>query len=225
MKIMIVGDSLCLPRKENGISVKYDNIYPVLLSKRFKQYEFINFSKRSNTIVNVRSELNEIILYEPKVVIFQIGVVDCAPRIFSKRERYLIGKLPSILRNIIINKRKEKRNLIQSKNSLSKVYVKPTTFVQTYVDVINFLHNEIPDVKIILIPIVGFLKGLEVKSSGFNDNIELYNKFITKISEETVCHTLDILDLLTCEECFIDDFYHLSEKGHEVIFKKLVKFI
>jgi lysophospholipase L1-like esterase len=220
---MLLGDSLCLPRNENEKRVRYECLYPVLLNNS-SGLQIINFSRRSKTIVDIRSEIGEIVLYEPKVVILHIGIVDCAPRIFSKKEKIMYSRFPRILRDFVIRNRKKRRTNIQGKNPLRKVYVNPELFKKTYLEVISMLRQELCDLRIIIIPISGYLNRLELKSKGFKHNIDLYNQLLYQISNETNCELLNNSDMLLSSEYYVDDYYHLSETGHIAFFERLLKY-
>ena len=43
MRIVVIADSLGLPRSENGIKVRYESTYPFLLGRENKNHEIVNF--------------------------------------------------------------------------------------------------------------------------------------------------------------------------------------
>ena len=213
MRIVVIADSLGLPRSENGIKVRYESTYPFLLGRENKNHEIVNFSERSKTIIDARNEINEVLLYEPECIIVQIGIVDCAPRIFSIKEKFILSKLPASIRTRVIEYRKKKR-VSTKRNPLSKAYVKPDDFKKTYLDLIINLKRSNKELKIIIVPIIGFLKSLEMKSIGFSNNIRMYNDLLAEIANESKSSLIAIDLFFDREDCFVDDFYHLSEYGH-----------
>jgi hypothetical protein len=99
-RIVILGDSLSMPRPNEGIILEYT--YSYLLNKSF---EVINKSKRVNdTKLQILEQniLDDIDYLNPDIIIY-LGIVDCAPRLLSRNESRLINILPNKLRKIIIN--------------------------------------------------------------------------------------------------------------------------
>lgn len=141
-KILILADSLGLPKNENEDIVRYSYTWPSLLNQNLKNFEIINHSVRKRTIIVTKNQLAEIIMIEPHLVIFQIGVVDCAPRIFSLNDQKWLKRFPNFIKYYIINLRKNRRAKIQTENPLSKVYVKPELFKKTYLEIIVELKHE-----------------------------------------------------------------------------------
>ena len=223
-RILILADSLGLPRDENEDVVKYYNTWPSLFSQNFKQYEIINYSTRKRTIVSTFGQIDEIKLMEPHLIIFQIGVVDCAPRIFSEYDKKWLKKMPNFLKYWIINYRKKRRVKLQSKDSLNKVYVKPDVFKETYINLINALRYGFENLQVIILPIIANQSILDLKSPGFNDNISLYNKILVEVAESANAKLLDLSDINSYGK-FCSDGYHVNEFGNELIFKKVSELI
>ena len=98
---LIVGDSLGLPRDE----VDYFNTWPYLVQLRDKHYHFVLKFQRALTskYLNEDQKRDWLEFYKPSIVILQLGIVDCAPRIIKKRStlfRY-ISVMPAKLRSMI----------------------------------------------------------------------------------------------------------------------------
>lgn len=224
MRILVVADSLGLPRNENGMRVRYESTYPYLLGKKNINYDIVNFSSRSKTIVDAMNELDEVLLYDADCIILQIGIVDCAPRTFLKKEKLIVSKLPSKIRTRFIEFRKKKRENTKT-DSLSKVYVRPKDFKKNYLELITRLKRGNVDLKIIIIPIIGYLKGLEMKSKGFSRNIIMYNEILSAIVNETGSSVVQTDLFFDSENYFVDDYYHLSEFGHDVLTQEILKYL
>ena len=77
-KILIIGDSTVLPRKE----VSFWNTYIGLLNKNCKKYNFFMNAKEGLTTKQVFQNLDYYLLYglQPDMVILNIGIVDSYPR-------------------------------------------------------------------------------------------------------------------------------------------------
>ena len=83
-RIIILGNSLSIPRPDD--QVDYVNTYPYILVK--SGYEVINRSRRINDIEIQSTEqnmLDDVDYLRPDYVVIHLGIVECAPRIFSKK--------------------------------------------------------------------------------------------------------------------------------------------
>jgi hypothetical protein len=97
MKIInVVGDSLSLVRPAEGI--RGDTLYWTLLQERLGHpYYVIAHSRRSNDTAQVVRTMHEDILAFPMfALVLHLGIVDCFPRLFSKREHDVLHTLTSM---------------------------------------------------------------------------------------------------------------------------------
>ena len=110
MKIVILADSLALPRENVGGEDLLEATYPFLLDHSLRQRlgaaAPIIFERgmRRRTIEYVLDEWNELVkLRKPDVVIVHVGIVDCAPRVFLRREASFVANIRfAWLRNRIL---------------------------------------------------------------------------------------------------------------------------
>src|SRR5690554_2952573 len=88
-RVLIVGSSMAMPRKE----VHYDETWIYKLTKEFSNIEVIDKCRRASTSVRLVSDgagagdkirsADLLEYYSPNLVITQIGMTDCAPRLFK----------------------------------------------------------------------------------------------------------------------------------------------
>lgn len=233
MRIVVIGDSLCLPRITENEVVSWEHTWPFLLEKQLKlqepnNVELINCGKRKRTVDSLVSfDFTEHIVFkEPDLLIIQIGIVDGAPRIISKKERRLFNNrfFPRLVRNRIIKNRKKKKKIILRRNSLAKVYTKPKSF-KTYLEEFkNKLdrHNYLLK-NVIFIPIVANFDHMESVSPGYKHNIDIYNKILSNFSKRTNALILEELQLELCKaDLFCKDGYHLNKDGHQFLTQSLI---
>ena len=100
-RIVVLGNSLPIPRPEDGVG--YHDTYPYILTSM--GFEVINKSKRINDIEIQSIETNlldDVDAFQPNYLIMHFGIVDCSPRLFTKNNRKLLGILPNIITNNII---------------------------------------------------------------------------------------------------------------------------
>lgn len=187
------------------------------------KYTIVDFPQRARDteslkFVQVSSE--SIPFSNPSIVIRQLGIVDCAPRIFSKKESKILKKyfLLTKLRNIIINFRKRKKEKILNRASLKKVHVSPSNFKNNLIDFIEKIKSINLSVKITLILIVGHFAYLENKAKGYSENINLFNSIIAEIGTLKSYPVLnDFPSKMNDAKYYKSDGYHLNQKGHNFI--------
>lgn len=221
-RILIVGDSLALPRSEDAETVSYESTWPYLLKKMSVHYDVINFSIRARNIKHCINDIGEINLIKPSVLIFQVGIVDCAPRIFTPREKFILRYLPKKLRQIVIKSRSQKRKQITSKNPLKYVVTKPDIFGNSYKKLLQEISAINPSTKILIVPILYHHETMESKSPGISDNIKLYNSIINNLSSSSNVKILNHIDIKE-QDCFCRDGYHLSELGNYKLLQKIAE--
>src|SRR5262245_43716680 len=98
-KVLILADSLALPR-EGSDDIPYETTYPYLVEESLRQHQdgplpvVLERGMRRRTIEYVLDEWFELVeLRRPDLVIIHVGIVDCAPRIFLRRERQFVENL------------------------------------------------------------------------------------------------------------------------------------
>lgn len=92
---LIITDSLGAPRWYPE-KIKYTESYPFKLKNYLDNNNIPNFIFSDNGLDSIKLTSytkNKLTLYEPKNVLMQFGIVDCAPRCFSRKEIYIFNKL------------------------------------------------------------------------------------------------------------------------------------
>lgn len=195
--ILIAGDSLAAHRPD-GIPIQHR--WPQLLAEYSKpSTNIVNKSRGSSTSRILRKlSLNDI-----DISIVQLGVVDCVPRYFTKVESKLIARLPTILRDNLIDYFKKTR---------------AQEFWGAYISADEYRNNlegffgrckEVVVVKI-LEPGEKFARS----NPGAVVSIREFNSIIDNVSSSyngvrVVSLPVEMIDSLT-----LDDGYHLNEEGH-----------
>ena len=105
--IVILSDSLSLPRVDIDETILLNESYPYLLEQKIgHDMKIINRGTRFATtdlLKNFQYLFDNLLIYSPNTVIVQMGIVDCAPRLFSPLFRSLINKIPNkITRDLFI---------------------------------------------------------------------------------------------------------------------------
>ena len=220
--ITILGDSLALPRQE----VTYKDTYAYKLSLKLEnRYVVLNRARRGNTTAKQSSENDAGFLIEDvdyyhqsRFVIIQLGIVDCAPRLFSERESKLLGSIrPSFVREKIIGF-KSKRRLFFTKH-FPLVYVTRDQFLRNYEKLLKRILNRTDATRIFLINIADTTRHNKTRSYGFERNIVEYNKVIQELSASSEKVRLVDLHAATVRDpdLVLPDGIHIAPAAHNLI--------
>ena len=203
-----------MPRPDEG--VEYESTYPFLLAQN--GHEVICKSKRANDtkIQSLKQNiLDDVLFLNPDVVIIHLGIVDCAPRLFTRRETRLLNLVPISVSKIIINLFSKHRYKITKMRKIS--YVNAVNYRVNLSKIIKEIQSE--NRKIILIKILDTNSSNLQRSFGFQENIEKYNMIIDDIA---IAFDLDILDPNLCNNGLLPDGIHINKKMHDYIAKKII---
>lgn len=201
-KLLIMTDSVSLPRKtETGI-VMWENTYINRLKKTILNYEIISIAIGGATIKDLRNQVNYYKILNPEVVILQCGIVDATPRAFGKIEMELIKKmklfrftkpLVGFLRKYrahnYTTQKKFKFFLVELKSELNPKY-----FISLGILPSNDMY--------------------EKKVSGITKNILKYNEIL---ENNSIYIDMSIIP----KDGILDDHHHINEEGHRFIYKEL----
>ncbi|PKO98497.1 MAG: hypothetical protein CVU13_10085 [Bacteroidetes bacterium HGW-Bacteroidetes-8] len=211
-RILIIGDSLALPRVHPE-KVEYRETWPELL-KNTGKFEIIQLSIGGGTIVDIFDQLSYYKYFQTDIIVIQLGIVDCAPRALTQFELKLFqsNKLFSLIlsRFLPINFLRRIRNIS---------YVDLYKFCEFYEKMIlQFKNCYVINVGILPIPI-----DYEKKLAGITKNQFKYNTAIKSISQKYGCYYIDS-ELMPLNG-IMTDYHHLNSKGHLWIYNSIVKAI
>lgn len=221
IKIALYGDSLALPRK--GI-VNYNERYLFLVQKwlidnfNIEYIEIKDRAKGAATITELLSQYEHDAGYfelPGDIIIFQTGIVDCAPRPINENTRQIVSKLPLWIKNRIVNYLHNNRSKILKKG---KFYVK-TEKELFYTTLKTLINKATQDYKrVYLITICPTNDKTELHSPGFTKNINFYNAIIKNVFQETEKPNLFLIDINKyINERYLDiDKYVLKDDGHHI---------
>lgn len=226
-RVLVLGDSLAVAR----LKVKYrdtwicrlkgalpnDDVISLSDGGRMTKYLAINPTKRPDGTIEYDPYSLE--SFEPGIVILSLGIVDCAPRIFSRKESYFVGKFPAWLREMLIFLAKRLRT-----RDDRRAYVSPGEFeenVRQYLERCRKAGVE----RVVIVGIAtpdsrGLLAnpGLASAAARYND---IYRRLCQTFEFATFTDPLrpseDVSPL------YIEDGYHLSPYGHFVAYEAILK--
>jgi hypothetical protein len=217
-RVLIIGDSVSMPRPE----VRYEETWICRMKQEFPGVDFIDKSERGTTSFRLVSEggggADLLETYMPGTVILQLGITECAPRLFNKKslEFFIVSRvLTSGLREKYI--RSVKKNRVRNPDLTD---VSPEDFyanLKSY-----FSRAEKMSARILAIPITRPSDLFISKSPYIADNIELYNTILSQAAE--------LYDNVSVIEIFNKDFdinkisldeLHIDKAGHDMIYKRI----
>jgi hypothetical protein len=225
--VTILADSLAMPRPE----LSYSDLYPYKLSILLGgDFLVVNKARRNNTVVEQASEtgpgyLVEEVSYmkESSYFVVHIGIVDCAPRIFSRREHATLERLPAIGKPIINFKSAHRRFFTKH---FPKVYVEKDDF-RSHLDLlINTIANKTSAEKVFIINIADTNEENKSRSFGFSNNLKEYNSIIADVSKK-YNDKVDVFDLYSKTKeipaLVWEDGIHIKKEAHQMIAEYLGK--
>lgn len=218
---VLIGSSMSLPRLWDKITFE-DTYFYKLQNKFDSKFTFYNRARRSNTTLKQSEKLNlhdDILSLHPKLCIMQIGISDCAPRLFSYTEGKIIDRLPKTIQKKVI-KFFSKRRLFFTKN-FPKVYVKPDVFKTSTHKIFETLKN--CNSHLIVLSIVYPNAYTLNRSYNFKENIDIYNSHLKEIASLYNFTFIDLNEVLDSETDLLPDGFHLNVEGNQKVYNTLEK--
>ena len=209
-RIVILGDSLGMPRPD----IKLEETYPYLLQQKLSQAYVYAKHKRANDSAVQSQHLNlqdDLQYMDADILVIHLGIVDCAPRLFSRRQQHSLQYLKFINRFIIAFM--SKRRMFFTKH-FPKVYVNIDDFEENMQKLI--LAGKKYAKRVLVVNIADTTESNKQRSYGFENNIREYNRVLSCLSEK---HGVELIDFfsLTTEAMLLDDGIHLSVEGNSVL--------
>lgn len=229
MRIVIIGDSLAMARETEKILLEdtYGYLLKIFLETKSHTDVFIMARRSNDTSIQSADDhlLYDIKQFLPDIVIIQIGIVDCAPRIFGKIERNIIAHLPASFSAKVINFC-SKRRLFLTKY-FPKVYVNIKDFETN----MRKILDAIKEIKAIPM-IVNIAKpGPEILSRSYNSlqNVTDYNEVHHRLCAEYNAEYVDAFNITENDKhCLLNDGMHFSKYGHkklaDILFERIETF-
>jgi len=214
-KLLIITDSVSMPRP----GIPYESTWIYKLKKEFPNLDIIDKAARGSTSMRLVTEggggVDLLETYMPDIVILQIGITECAPRLFKKHgvEYFFMNKiLTQKLRQKYIDYIKLYRVRKAELADVPPVIFKKN--LQNYCKRANDYGTKVLIIKI--------LKATDLyikKSPNIQQSIDLYNSIIDSVAAEFVnVTTLSPLQgHHNIDELCIDEL-HINKAGHELYF-------
>jgi acyl-CoA thioesterase I len=219
-KIMIVTDSVSMPRTE----IRYEDTWICLLRKEFPHYDIIDRPGRGSTTTRLVTEggggIDLLEMYLPDTVIIQLGMADCAPRLFDKRGfeyRIVSRTLPVWARRRYIDwvKRHRVRDPEVTEVPPSEFRNNITAF---------FRRAQSIGARVLVIPILPVIDLMVRKSPHVKKNVDRYNGIYREVAVQFP--NVELVDPfrnnggIDINDLAIDEV-HVNPAGLKMIFESL----
>tara|TARA_Y100000389_G_C17465886_1_gene525497 strand:+ start:4460 stop:5134 length:675 start_codon:yes stop_codon:yes gene_type:complete len=218
LKILIIGDSNCLPKYDlPNNSIDVEDIYT------FKLHEKLNKHIIEKVIwggITTRQLTNFAISYyekwKPDFVIIHSGINDVKKQFISNNFSHYVFKFFSLFN---ISKKKYKSDILYNPKlikyrSISKEETK------NFEEQVLRIKSSFSKSKIIYIGIHGNKKVNNERPNTFESIIN-YNKILKEEFKEFFIDD----DMFSSEQDYTEDGYHLNKKGHNKLFEKILKIL
>lgn len=226
--LLIHGDSLALPRD----GVQYHETWPSRLRTKLDEWTVINRARDGKTTKELISDeewenRRQLDLYTPRVVVLQLGIVDCAPRKVRKIERQLVEELESqLLRRISYFLATNFRS-----RSMKRAYVSPDEYranLSAFVE--RAMENGSENV--LFVKILSPSEKYSDQNKHSAASITQYNEILSEVADEYPI--VDVLRPLCddgeeerqiVDEYTLDDGYHLNPVGNERLGQRVIEHV
>ncbi len=222
MKIIIIADSLAMPRTD----LPYEETWIKVVKNHFKDFDIIDKSARGTTSLRLITEggggVDLLEMYCPNFVVLQLGITDCAPRYFNKNSfeyTFLNKYIPPKLRIKYINRIKRKRIRDPLKTEIS-----PEAY-RAHIEAFIIRAKKI-GTSVIAIPIAPATSEFIKKSPHISENIERYNSILYALEKiyDNVFIIDPFLNVISIDNIMLDEL-HPNEKGSELIAESVIQFL
>lgn len=226
MRIIIFTDSLGRPRPDinQDEATEYEDTYGYKVKKHFANNHDIEllYIESLDTIDAIHWSQRMVAFRRPDIVIFQIGINDCAPRIFKKKSNsiFLNKKFNKITFNLFMKFIGTYRFYLTK--VLNRTYTSPQEFRRNFSIIISEIKKYNINARFITISIAKTSNSLSKRSYNINNNINTYNAILKDIFINSNYY-VDVNDISSCETLTISDGIHLTKETHKKLAEILKK--
>jgi lysophospholipase L1-like esterase len=220
--IVVLGDSLACQRPWDNITFK--DLYSFKLKSMLgESFQIQNYAKNFTNILSQHERLFFELITVADYYIVQIGIVDCAPRVFGLKTFYFLEKMkPVWLRKIITDFGNKHRPFLTK--YFPKVYVKPAEFKHHYRRLVYHILNKTSTKKLFIINLSDTTDEHEKIYYNWRKNIIEYNNILENIAKD-FSDKVKIIDYYSKtkddKSLIMHDGHHMTHKAHDLVAKML----
>jgi len=200
-KILIFTDSLGLPRAYPEVTL-FEETWPELFRRNYPQLELHKVCLGGATTKEILGQIDYHKLFNPDLVIVQVGIVDCAPRFLTRKELLFMRLLPF------------SKYILKSLNNKNVKRIRGVTYTSKKQFKSNIEKiNKSFDCKVVFIGILPASFHYENQLPGVIKNITDYNHLLSQY---------EFLDTNGFpQEGIMSDYHHLNPLGNQILFESL----
>ena len=220
-RVLLIGDSMAMPRNE--VTFEQTWIYKLII--HFPDVLFVDKSRRGSTTLRlvqegggykgVQSGADLLEYYKPDLVIIQLGIVDCSPRLVSKHalSTKLINKCPAFVKTFFY--RYKKKFCVRKPENADISPGQFQNYYETYIKRAKEINS-----KVLGFEIAPVGSAFVEKSPFILESIEKYNAILSNLEKYDNFKVISTFSQTNCQELLVDEL-HSNEKGHDIFFNKL----
>ena len=219
-RALIIADSLALPRDR----IAYEHTWPSLLADDTPDVTWINRAVRQSTTERLNTEGDRggdcLEVFEPDLVILQLGICDCAPRVLHRRTAAIAYRLPFQLGTHLSSWLERRRG-----RKVENCFVPLRSFEDNLRSYLARAASQ--STQVIALAVLPTSKRLSEKSPLINGQIRAYNATLDRLaSEHSNLHVLyGFKGETSIDDLFVDDGYHLNGQGARLIVDRLAPMV
>ena len=201
MRILILTDSVALPR-EKPEKCQFKDTYPILLQEKHTVHQV---SIGGATSTDLLDQIHYHLSFKPDLLILQFGIVDCVPRFVSKKELYVLRRIPFIGKFTL---KLLNRQWIRKKRKIT--YVSPAKFRYNLIQLYEISQDS--HFEIYFIAIIPGTKDYENNVPGVIKRIQQYNQIANDIFGRNFINLNNFP-----HSGIMSDNHHINSIGHKFI--------
>ena len=201
-----------------SLGVKRVQIYPFLLQRMLPEYEFHFLIVTGWSVQEIHQNLENVFLVQPDLVIFQIGIIECARRILSDKAKTLFYALP-LGRSITKVIHDHRGFAIRLRNRLNLNYRKvgPRAFELALQAICAELNEK--GIRYVFLETPFFSDLYESKFFPLiNEDIRIYNNVMKPYYSTPILTESD-------DSIWQTGTVHFNEKGHRIVAEQIKRLI
>lgn len=216
MRILILADSLAIPRPHRGQPLEIT--WPAILKASNEKLDVWQRARPASTVIEILDEFN---LFSDSIssfagLVLQVGITDCCPRpdpyFFQRFSRYFLGKRFQRF----INSNYHRLLKLRSRPWISK-----TTFANSVREILGKSIERNPSIKIAVIKIGPPCHNFVEKVKEIPRYVEEYNSVLEEIiRDDKFRSNVSLLNPYSgkdAKEIMINDGHHLTDLGHKLV--------
>lgn len=221
--VLVVGDSLSMVRPSDSLCL--EQTYPFMLQQQLgADFYVVNASQRANDSSRVVSDnyLSEsICAAKAEVIILQLGIVDCTPRLFSEMQKKILAGLrlfSPIRRGVdayIKRKSLQRYDLTKKKKMVN---VSLADFESNIARFFEIAREFSPGVKFVVINVLYPGQVMLSRNYGLIENVESYNQCLANLVDRFSGRLVNLFEYTrNSPHSVLSDGHHIGNAAHQFI--------